>query len=319
MFSEASFDTAELSSVFENAGIDRRTFAWPLEHFSKRPGVEERARRFTELAPEMLKKAVEDAADESLRQRLTHVVTVCSSGIATPTLECLIAPDLGIPASARRVPVFGLGCAGGAAGLAIARDLACSSPDACVLLLVIELTSLTLMTEDASRRNFVACALFGDGAAAAVIGAPTKSHPSLATLGPSVTKLIPDTLDLMGWEVEEGGWRVVFSPRIPAVVRRQVKELVDEATDGERPAYFALHPGGAKVIDAYEQSLELDGHDLRFSQGVLSDHGNMSAATVLFVLERLLKDPKRPAGSAVMTAFGPGFSAEAMSLQLPDA
>ena len=317
MFADADFDVTTLASVFENAGIDRRTFAWPLERFSERPGVAERAQRFTELAPVMLAQAVEKAADPSLRQRITHVVMVCSSGIATPTLECLIAPGLDIPANARRVPVFGLGCAGGAAGLAIARDLASSSPDACVLLLVVELTSLTLITDDASRRNFVACALFGDGAAAAVIGAPTEAHPALATLGRSVTKLIPNTLELMGWEVMESGWRVVFSPRIPAVVKREVRALVDDATGAERPEFFALHPGGAKVIDAYRHSLELTDHDLRFSAQVLRDHGNMSATTVLFVLDQLIKERGRAAGSAVLTAFGPGFSAEAMSLSLP--
>lgn len=317
MFEGADFDTAELSAVFENAAISRRTFAWPLEHFTKRPDVAERAARFSELAPTMLADAAGRAAGASLRSRITHIVTVCSSGIATPTLECLIADDLGIPASARRVPVFGLGCAGGAAGLAIARDLASSSADACVLLLVIELTSLTLITDDKSRRNFVACALFGDGAAAAVIGSPTDEHPALATIGKSVTKLIPGSLELMGWEVEASGWRVVFSPRIPAIVRREVGALVTEAMDGERPTHFVLHPGGAKVLDAYRQSLELGDADLADSAGVLSEHGNMSATTVLFVLDRVLRRKGRAAGSGVLTAFGPGFSAEALRLTLP--
>lgn len=317
MFEGADFDALELSSVFENAAIARRTFAWPLERFAERPGVAERAARFSSLAPVMLADAARRAADASLRRRITHVVTVCSSGIATPTLECLIASELEIPASARRVPVFGLGCAGGAAGLAIARDLASSSTDACVLLLVIELTSLTLITDDASRRNFVACALFGDGAAAAVIGAPTDEHPALATVRKCVTKLIPGTLDLMGWDVEASGWRVVFSPRIPAVVKREVGALVAEAMDGERPAHFVLHPGGAKVLDAYRQSLDLDDSDLEDSAGVLRDHGNMSATTVLFVLDRVLRRKGRAAGTGVLTAFGPGFSAEAIRLFLP--
>lgn len=316
MFDGADFDVEGLSAVFENAAIARRTFAWPLERFAERPGVAERAARFAELAPTMLADAARGAADGSLRKRITHVVTVCSSGIATPTLECVIASELGIPASARRVPVFGLGCAGGAAGLAIARDLALSAPDACVLLLVIELTSLTLITDDASRRNFVACALFGDGAAAAVIGSPTDEHPALATIGKCVTKLIPETLDLMGWGVEANGWRVVFSPRIPAVVKREVGGLVAEAMDGARPSHFVLHPGGAKVLDAYRQSLELGDSDLVDSAGVLRDHGNMSAATVLFVLDRVLRRGGRAAGPAVLTAFGPGFSAEAIHLSL---
>ena len=317
MFEGADFDVLELSAVFDNAGIARRTFAWPLERYSERPGVAERGARFRSLAPIMLADAAGRAADPSLRRRITHVVTVCSSGIVTPTLECLIASELGIPAAARRVPVFGLGCAGGAAGLAMARDLAGSSRDACVLLLVIELTSLTLITDDASRRNFVACALFGDGAAAAVIGAPSDEHPALATIGKAVTKLIPNTLDLMGWDVEDNGWRVVFSPRIPAVVRREVDALVADAMDGEQPSHFVLHPGGAKVLDAYRQSLGLSAEDIADSTAVLGDHGNMSAATVLFVLDRILRREGRAAGKGIMTAFGPGFSAEALSLSLP--
>ena len=315
MFSDADFDLDELSTVFQNAGIDRRTFAWPLERYQQAPGVAERAARFSELAPTMLAEAAAKAASPALRKRITHVVTVCSSGIATPTLECPISPELGIPANARRVPVFGLGCGGGAAGLAIARDLAKSSPEACVLVQVVELTSLTLITDDATRRNFVACALFGDGAAAAVVGTPDAEHPALATLGKSVTHLLPDTLDLMGWDVDEQGWRVVFSPRIPAVVKREVHDLVTETTDGERPEQWILHPGGAKVLDAYKSSLELNDEDVADSVATLSEHGNMSAATVMFVLERALR--RGATGSGVLTAFGPGFSAEALSVTFP--
>lgn len=312
MFCGAEFDLDELSAVFANAGIDRRTFAWPLEHYEQAPGVAERAERFSELAPRMLAEAAKKAAPPALRERITHVVTVCSSGIATPTLECPIAPELGLPASARRVPVFGLGCGGGAAGLGIARDLAMSSPDACVLVQVVELTSLTLITGDASRRNFVACALFGDGAAAAVIGAPDADHPGLATVGKSVTRLMPDTLDLMGWDVDEEGWRVVFSPRIPAVVKREVHGLVQSAVGDQRPENWVLHPGGAKVLDAYRTSLELAEADMDDSVATLSQHGNMSAATVLFVLERALQ--RGATGPGVLTAFGPGFSAEAVPI-----
>lgn len=310
MFSDADFNLDELSSVFANAGIDRRTFAWPLEHYMRAPGVAERAARFSELAPRMLAEAAKKAAPPALRERITHVVTVCSSGIATPTLECPIAPELGLPANARRVPVFGLGCGGGAAGLGIARDLALSSPDACVLVQVVELTSLTLITDDATRRNFVACALFGDGAAAAVIGTPDADHPGIATLGKSVTRLLPDTLDLMGWDVDEEGWRVVFSPRIPAVVKREVRGLVHDAMGDQRPENWVLHPGGAKVLDAYSTSLELDDADMTDSVATLSQHGNMSAATVLFVLERAIQ--RGATGPGVLTAFGPGFSAEAV-------
>lgn len=314
MFAGADFATDELAAVFDNAGIERRTLAWPLKRYALRPGIAERTARFSELAPSMLRDAALQAADAGLRERVTHVVTVCSSGIATPTLECLIADDIGVPASARRVPVFGLGCGGGAAGLAVARDLARSAEGGCVLLLVVELTSLTLMTEDVSRRNFVACALFGDGAAAAVIGSATPEYPALATIEKAVTRRIPDSLDLMGWQVEPSGWRVVFSPRIPAVVKREVSALVDHVMDGECAAVFVLHPGGARILDAYKEALGISEDDVATSTAVLREHGNMSAVTVLFVLARMLESPRVPMGKGVVTAFGPGFSAEALRI-----
>ncbi|MFT7676796.1 MAG: alkylresorcinol/alkylpyrone synthase [Planctomycetota bacterium] len=317
LFRGANMDLNALSSVFDNAGVGRRTFAWPLGSYMESPSVTQRAARFRELAPELLAEASANAAPPELRERITHIVTVTSSGIATPSLECSMAADIGLPSSARRVPLFGLGCGGGAAGLAIASDLANSSPNACVLLQVVELTSLTLMSTDATPRNFVACALFGDGAAAAVIGSPSTEFPALASIEKSTTHLMPDSLDLMGWEVVEAGWRLILSPRIPAIVKREVRGLMEAAMDGERPDHWILHPGGGKVLDAYAAALELDQGELADSAAVLREHGNMSAATVLFVLERVLRAPRRTASSGLLTAFGPGFSAEALRIALP--
>lgn len=317
MFQGAKMDLEALSSVFDNAGVERRTFAWPLGSYLEAPSVTQRAARFRELAPQLLAEASAKAAPPGLRERITHVVTVTSSGIATPGLECSMPADFVLSASARRIPLFGLGCAGGAAGLAIARDLAHSTPDACVLLQVVELTSLTLMAADATPRNFVACALFGDGAAAAVIGAPSAEFPALASIENSVTHLMPDSLDLMGWEVEQAGWRLILSPRIPAIVKREVRGLVDAVMEGEWPEHWILHPGGGKVLDAYRAGLELSDGQLAHSSAVLHEHGNMSAATVLFVLDRLLRQSGRPKSTGVLTAFGPGFSAEALRIGLP--
>ena len=317
IFEGAGLDLDALSSVFDNAGVARRTFAWPVESYLEAPSVTRRAARFRELAPRLLAQASAEAAPPGLRERITHVVTVTSSGVATPGLECFMSSEFGLPSNARRMPLFGLGCAGGAAGLAIARDLANSSPDACVLLQVVELTSLTLMAKDTTPRNFVACALFGDGAAAAVVGAPTDEFPAIATLEKSVTHLMPNTLELMGWEVEEDGWKLLLSPRIPAIVKREVRGLVETTMDGKRPDHWILHPGGGKVLDAYCAGLELSPDEIADSAAVLREHGNMSASTVLFVLERLLRRPQRATGTGILTAFGPGFSAEALRISLP--
>jgi alkylresorcinol/alkylpyrone synthase len=204
------------------------------------------------------------------------------------------------------------------AGLQIAPDLAQSGPEARVLLLVVELTSLTLLGGDASRTNFIACALFGDGAAAAVIGAPTPEHPGLVTLGKGLTHLFPNSKDLMGWHVEEGGWRVLVSPRIPTVVKREVAGLVRQVCGDERPGCWVLHPGGQKVLDSYRTALELTDAEMEDSARVLASHGNMSAVTALFILHRTLCGDVRH-GAGVATAFGPGFSAEVLGLEFTGA
>jgi len=312
------FDPQEFSTVFSNAGIERRTLALDLERYRTMPGSEERNLCYLEVGGAMLLEAAERALPQDLREGITHVVTVSTTGIATPSLDCDVLQALGLPDSVRRIPVFGLGCAGGVAGLQIARDLARSSPSARVLLLVVELTSLTLLGGDASRTNFVACALFGDGAAAVVIGAPTPEHPGLVTLGEGLTHLFPDSKDLMGWQVEEGGWRVLVSPRIPLVVKREIAGLVRRIFTDERPEHWVLHPGGQKILDAYRGALELTDAELEHSARVLAQHGNMSAVTALFILHRILSGDVR-AGAGVATAFGPGFSAEVLALEFTGA
>lgn len=308
------YDPQEFSTVFANAGIERRTLALKLEEYRDMLGTEARNECYLEVGGAMLLAAAERAVPQDLRDGITHVVTISSTGIATPSLECDLLQALGLPTNIRRIPVFGLGCAGGVAGLAIARDLAQSSPDARVLLLAMELTSLTFLGGDASRTNFIACALFGDGAAAAVIGTPTPEHPGLVTLGDGITHLFPNSKDLMGWHVEESGWRVLVSPRIPLVVKREIEGLVKSVCGDERPDHWVLHPGGQKILDAYRSALELTDAEMEISAGVLAEHGNMSAVTALFIMHRILSGEVK-AGSGVATAFGPGFSAEVLGLE----
>lgn len=321
------FDVDELAAVFRRAGIERRTFALPLEEYVGAAGgrvaraalsSENRNERFLESAGEMLLRAADKAVPAAVRDSVTHVVTVTTSGVATPSLECAVIDSLDIARSARRVPVFGLGCAGGTSGLQIARDLASSSEDALVLVLCVELTSLTYLSSDVSQRNFVACALFGDGAAAALVGGPKHAQDGgpLATLGRTTTQMVPDSRELMGWDVGPDGWEVVFSPRIPAVVRREARKLVETVAAPPELSHWILHPGGRKVLEAYSSALDLDSDQLEPARATLQHHGNMSAATVLFVLDRVLGSEGFAPGPAVATAFGPGFSAEAIALDL---
>ncbi len=316
IFRGAEFDVAATEAVFDNAGIERRTFALPLESYPGLSSFETRNRQYVEIAGKMLRQAADRAVPQEVREKVTHVVLVSSTGVATPSLDCATMQSLGLGADAQRVPIFGLGCAGGVAGLRLARDLARSDPGALVLVLCVELTSLTLLVNDASRRNYVACALFGDGAAAALVGATGNGIVPLAVLGEGLSRLFPGTHDLMGWDVLEEGWRVVFSPRIPAVVKNHLEELVRDVTEPRGVRHFLVHPGGRKILDAYSSTLGLSDAEMAPASFVLARHGNMSAATVFFVLDHVLRSPDFEPGSGLMVAFGPGFSAQLLALEL---
>ena len=314
LFTDADYDLAEAAPVFDNAGIERRTLALPLDVYGPELSTSARASAYREVGTAMLERAAARALGGTDPARVTHVVTISSSGVATPSLDAALVATLGLSPGVRRVPVFGLGCAGGVAGLQIARDLAAGDPEARVLLLCVELCSLTLLAGDHAKRNFVACALFGDGAAAALIG-QDDSGASLARLGRSAVKLFEDSADMMGWDILEEGWRVVFSPRIPLLVRDEVRGLVDALELETRPEHWILHPGGARILDGYRQGLELSDEELAPARAVLARQGNMSAATVLFVLRHVLDDEGLH-GPALASAFGPGFSADLLQLEL---
>jgi alkylresorcinol/alkylpyrone synthase len=215
----------------------------------------------------------------------------------------------------RRVPVFGLGCAGGVNGLSLSARLASADPGTNWLFVTIETCSISIRLDSDDPAAVVATALFGDGAAAAVV---TSAEHSLARITGSAEKLWPDTLRIMGWDVEDPGLAVVFDRAIPPFIEAELAQAVDEMcgsmgvqrSDIDR---FCCHPGGVKVIDAIETALDLNQGELNLEREVLRDYGNMSAPTVLFVLERLLERglPDR----VMMTAFGPGFTCAGMMLE----
>jgi alkylresorcinol/alkylpyrone synthase len=212
------------------------------------------------------------------------------------------------------VPVFGLGCAGGVSGLAIAGRLAAARPGTTVLMVAVEICTVAFRGDQPTKASIVASALFGDGAAACVVRA---GGSGMARIEGSGQHMWPDTLDIMGWGVDETGLSVIFDRAIPPFVEANVRAAVEGILGriGVAPGSvdrFVCHPGGAKVITALETALGLDQGTLDHERGVLSDYGNMSAPTVFFVMERVLRAglPAR----AVMTAMGPGFSCAALSL-----
>jgi len=236
-------------------------------------------------------------------------VVASTTGIATPSLDAVLLNRLGLPETIVRLPIFGLGCAGGVIGLSHAAALARTLPDGDVLFLAVELCSTTFRRTDMSKSNIIGAALFGDGAAAMVIGRPGSSG---LRLGSSGMHTWPDSLRVMGWEVEDDGLGVLFSRDIPTLVREEMRPAADAflarcGLTTRDLAGYVCHPGGVKVLDALEQAFDLAPGTMAAARDILRDYGNMSAVTVLFVLQRMMRDGL--AGRHLMSALGPGFSA----------
>jgi alkylresorcinol/alkylpyrone synthase len=242
------------------------------------------------------------------------VVTVSSTGIATPTLEARVMGEMGFRRDIQRVPVFGLGCAGGVTGLSLAARLAKSRPGTVVLMVTIELCSLAFQPDVLTKANIVATALFADGAAACVVRAGGEGEYAIEGAGEHTW---PSTLDIMGWQVDPLGFGVIFARSIPPFVQKRMGAAADRILAGigvERRDIdrFVCHPGGAKVVSALETALDLGQGALDHEREVLADFGNMSAPTVLFVLERVLKERKPE--RMFLSSLGPGFTASGLSL-----
>jgi alkylresorcinol/alkylpyrone synthase len=317
-----------LVDVFDNAGIEKRHTSAPLEWFGEKHTFAERNAVYVETAVdlgEVVTKRVLERAGLAPSD-IDHVIFVSTTGISTPSIDALIANRVGFRSNFRRTPIWGLGCAGGAAGLAHARDLALAHPDTRVLLIAIELCTLTFLNGDLSKRNLVAASLFGDGAAAVVVGGSAVprnggGHGRIVALRASQSTLWKDTLDVMGWELEESGLRVVFSRSIPHIVIEHVRPSLETFLAAQQLAlsdirHFIAHPGGIKVLRAYREALDLDESRLAHAREVLRGFGNMSSPSCLFVLERFLEAGDIAAGDhGVVMALGPGFSSEYVLIQ----
>ncbi len=315
---KAEADIERLLPVFANAGIDCRYSCVPIDWYSDAHGWVDRTALFLENAVNLLEQAAHRAlAQAELDVRdIDTIVTVSTTGIATPSLDAILAGRLGLRSDVRRLPVFGLGCAGGVLGLARAADLARAQPQSRVLLLVVELCALCFRRNDASKSNVVATALFGDGAAAAIVSC-RGDGPAIGVAG---EHLFPNSLDVMGWQVAEDGMKALFSRDIPALVRTEMGGLVRDFLTAQDLAlgdidHFVCHPGGAKVISALEDIFEIQRNGLDSARTILRDYGNMSAVSVLFVLQRVLSQGAK--GRMLMTALGPGFTAGYLLLDAP--
>lgn len=300
-----------LLPMFGNTGIERRYSCVPIEWYESLHEWPERNRVYLDSALELLECATRRVLQRTGKEadEIDAVVAVSTTGIATPSLDAMLMERMNLRRTVQRLPIFGLGCAGGAIGLARAAALAQARPNALVLFLVVELCALCFRRDDFSKSNIVATALFGDGAAAALISCAGEG--ARVTGGGEYTW--PDSLDVMGWDVTQDGFKAIFSRDIPELVTTKLHDVVVEFLrrhdlrlgDVDR---FICHPGGAKVLDALELAFRLEAGALVTAREVLRDYGNMSAATVMFVLERALAD-SQPWRRALISALGPGFTA----------
>src|SRR5258706_2506903 len=305
------------SSIFSNTGIIKRHGVKPFDWYLEPRGWPERTEAFLEGAEALFVNAAEKAlASAHLGgSDIDAVVTVCSTGIATPSLEAGVARRMGFRSDVMRVPVFGLGCAGGVSGLSIASRLAQARPGTNVLLVTIELCSLALRHDELTKANIVAVSLFGDGAAAIILRAGDGGATRIENCG---EHLWPDTLGIMGWSVDPEGFGVIFRRTIPEFVTAHLNPAVVQILAAMQLSMadidrFVCHPGRAKVVSALETAFALNQSTLDHERQGLADYANMSAPTEWFVLERALS--KRLPERSLLTALGPGFTASCVTLR----
>ncbi len=311
-----------LLPVFGNSGIERRYSCVPIEWYYDTHSWPDRNAVYLDSAVTLLERAAREALERAGKsiEDVDAIVVNSTTGIATPSLDALLMERMPFKRTLRRLPIFGLGCAGGVLGLARAAMVARERPGTTVLFLVIELCAISFRRDDISKSNIVATALFGDGAAAAVLEAKEGNEPAIASSG---EYLFEDSLDIMGWEVAADGLKAIFSRDIPALVESRFRGVIDAylaesgltMNDVDR---VLCHPGGTKVLAALERAFELENGALADSRAILREYGNMSAATVMFVLERALSRGSLHDGAwrrALVTAMGPGFTAGFVTLE----
>lgn len=313
---------ARLLPVYDNAGVARRYSCVPLEWYGTEVGWKTRTALYQAHALELLQQAAERCLDDAglSPDAIDAIVTVSTTGIATPSLDAQLMEQMAFRRDVERLPVFGLGCCGGVLGLSRAAALAQAKPGSRILLLVVELCALTFRASDDSKSNVVATALFGDGAAGALLSTVDADGGMRVPAWGEYTW--PDSLAVMGWNVEDDGLGVLFSRDIPALVRQDFGRALDgflgrHGLVRADLAATACHPGGAKVISALEEAFGLTPGSMRAARRVLRDYGNMSAPTVLFVLREVLAE--RPSGLVLATALGPGFTVGFVLMDAPPA
>lgn len=328
LFSESFRDINRLLTVFANGQIKQRHFAKGMSWFQNDHSFAEKNDAYIEQAVQLGSQAIVSCLTSHTYlmenvpyEEIEAIFFISTSGLSTPSIEARIMNELPFSPHTKRIPIWGLGCAGGASGLARAHEYCTAFPTAKVLVLSVELCSLTFQRNDRSKSNLIGTSLFADGVACAlVVGeeVDTRMWGKLSTVPRMVdtqSTLMPHSEDVMGWDVKDEGLYVVFSKDIPTIIGSWLPVQVDtflskHSLHTSDMKHFIAHPGGKKVLDAYVDSLGFTAHMIEHSANVLQEHGNMSSATVLYVLDRFMQDDIKENEYGLLTALGPGFSSE---------
>jgi alkylresorcinol/alkylpyrone synthase len=306
-----------LEGLHRAVGVGGRYLALPIAEYYRLKTFAAANAEWTRIALDLGEAAARQALDRAgLQARdVDHIFFVTVTGLATPSIDARLVNRMHFRADVKRTPIFGLGCVAGAAGLSRAADYVRAYPGQTALLVAVELCSLTLQREDFSVANLIASGLFGDGAAAVVI-----RGADCVTAGPRIVAtrsvFYPDTEDVMGWDFVESGFKVVLSAKVPEVIRAHIGGDVDSfllahGLERARIRHFVAHTGGPKVLEAIENALSLHQGALERSWHSLATVGNLSSASVLFVLGDLLEARvAKPGEHGLVAAMGPGFCAE---------
>src|SRR6476660_4366438 len=326
-FAQAQFRDNRHTSLFQRmadrSGIEHRySFLSPhpapdspyidADGFYRRnqfPDTAARMRRFERHAPELAQDAVERLQLGAERARISHLLVTCCTGFSAPGLDLELIERCGLPSGIERTMIGFMGCYAAINALKLARHIVRSEPSARVLIVNLELCTLHLK-DTADLEQILSFLLFGDGCAASIVSA----EPVGTALDSFRAVLVPDTRELITWNIREAGFDMVLSGGVPAAIHDGLQEHGNEILAGAPVAsidLWAVHPGGRTVLDAVERALDLPPAALASSRDVLRQYGNMSSATVMFVIEKLLRLGARSRTGCAMS-FGPGLTAETM-------
>ena len=318
------FDVGErrldaMMTVIDNAQVHQRHSIFPVDYIVTPRSLEQLSLEYKEhairLGCEAAERCLANAGMDP--SDIDMIITVSCTGFMIPSLDAHLIELMGFRSNVRRLPLTELGCAAGAMALARATEFVRASPGTSVLIVAVELPTLTFQRGDLSQANLISSVLFGDGAAAAVIADRPMAGPQIVD---SDTYTFPTSLDAMGFDLRDSGFHIVLSKDVPQMIREKIRMLVDaflqrSGLTRDNMSAFLLHPGGQKLLSYVEQELELDRADTQLSWDVLGEYGNLSSATILFILHAFLTTRTMARGAyGLAAAFGPGFSAELLLL-----